>query len=166
MATNTVRTPAEVATAAIQAIAAGQLNVLDELGAPDLVVDFVAIGRFEGREAVKRILEELLAAFPDFEISVDRVVADHRAVAMQWRATGTFSGGSFQGVEPTGRRVELRVVEVMEIEEGRIRRNTIYYDGASLARQIGLLPAKGSLADRTLLRAFNARARTMRPLQR
>ena len=50
----------------------------------------------------------------------------------------------------------------MEIEEGRIRRNTIYYDGASFARQIGLLPAKGSLADRALLSAFNARARAMR----
>ena len=63
MATNTVRTPAEVATAAIQAIAAGQLDALDELGVPELVDDFVAIGRFEGREAVKGFLEELRAAF-------------------------------------------------------------------------------------------------------
>ena len=42
---------------------------------------------------------------------------------------------------PEGEQTDL--VEVMEIEEGRIRRNTIYYDGASFARQIGLLPAKG-----------------------
>ena len=165
MATNTVRTPAEVATAAIQAIAAGQLDALDELGVPELVDDFVAVGRFEGREAVKGFLEELRAAFPDFEISVERVVADDQAAVVQSQATGTFRG-SFQGVEPTGRRIELRVVEVMEIEEGRIRRNTIYYDGASFARQIGLLPAKGSLADRALLSAFNARARAMRRLHR
>ena len=34
--------------------------------------------------------------------------------------------------------------------------NTIYWDGAEFARQVGLLPAQGSLADRLLLRAFNA----------
>jgi hypothetical protein len=38
-----------------------------------------------------------------------------------------------------------------------IQHNTIYYDGATFARQIGLLPGLGSRADQALLAAFNAK---------
>ena len=58
---------------------------------------------------------------------------------------------------PTGRRVDIRGVDVMEIADGLIQHNTIYYDGATFARQIGLLPGLGSRADQALLAAFNAK---------
>jgi hypothetical protein len=54
----------------------------------------------------------------------------------------------------------------MEIDGGLIRRNTIYYDGATMARQVGLLPSKGSLADRALLAMFNLRTRAARLVRR
>ena len=34
--------------------------------------------------------------------------------------------------------------------------NTAYYDGASFARQVGMLPPEGSGAERTMKSAFNA----------
>ena len=52
---------------------------------------------------------------------------------------------------------EVRGVDVMEIADGLIQHNTIYYDGVTFARQIGLLPGLGSRADRALLAAFNAK---------
>ncbi|HEV3287572.1 MAG TPA: ester cyclase, partial [Streptosporangiaceae bacterium] len=63
----------------------------------------------------------------------------------------------FQGIEPTGRRVEIRGVDVMEVAEGLVQHNTIYYDGATFARQVGLLPGLGSRADKAMLAAFNAK---------
>ena len=33
-------------------------------------------------------------------------------------------------------------------EDGKVGENTIYYDGAEFARQIGMLPARDSLATR------------------
>jgi hypothetical protein len=48
-------------------------------------------------------------------------------------------------------------VDVMEIAEGLIQHNTIYYDGTTFARQIGLLPGLGSRADHAPLAAFNAK---------
>jgi hypothetical protein len=56
-----------------------------------------------------------------------------------------------------GRQVEIRGADVMEIVDGLIQHNTIYYDGATFARQIGLLPGLGSRADRALLSVFNAK---------
>jgi hypothetical protein len=78
---------------------------------------------------------------------------------VQWHAAGTFSGGKFQGIEPTGKHVEIRGVDVMEFAEGRYVHNTIYYDGASFARQIGMLPRSGSVTEKATLAAFNASTR-------
>ena len=87
---------------------------------------------------------------------MDRIVADEEAAVVQWRAAGSFSGGPFQGIEPTGRRVEIRGVDVMESTGGLVRHNTIYYDGASFARQVGMLPRAHSMADRAMMATFNA----------
>jgi hypothetical protein len=86
---------------------------------------------------------------------------------VRWRAVGTFSGAPYQGIQPTGKRVELRGVDgYIEVEHGLIRRNTIFYDGAGFARAVGLLPARGSRLERALLAAFNLRTRLLRLLRR
>ncbi len=119
------------------------------------VDDFVAVGEVIGSQAIRRFFIETFAAFPDFDMTVERIVADDETAVVQWHTTGTFEGAPFQGIEPTGRRVEIRGVDVMEISAGRVKRNTIYYDGASFARQIGMLPRRGSGADRAVASAFN-----------
>jgi len=153
------QTPAEVARAVFDALGKKQVGDAMRYVAEDAVDDVVAIGRFEGKAAIHRFFDELLAAFPTFEISVERVVGDESSAVVQWRASGDFTGGPFQGVEPTGRHVEIRGVDVMEMAEGTVRHNTIYYDGASFARQIGMLPAAGTSVDRAVLSAFNAATR-------
>jgi hypothetical protein len=59
-------------------------------------------------------------------------------------------------IEPTGKHVEVRGFDLFELEDGQIVSNTAYYDGAAFARQIGMLPADGSGADRAMKSAFNA----------
>ena len=75
---------------------------------------------------------------------------------------GTFNGAPFQGIRASGRRVEIQGVDVIEVRDGLQFRNSIYYDGASFARQVGMLPPLGSRADRALLALFNARTRLLR----
>jgi steroid delta-isomerase-like uncharacterized protein len=162
MVTAGMRTPAEVARAAFDAVGRRDPDGIVKLGEVHYVDDFVAVGEFRGRDAVRGFFRQTFAAFPDFTMTVDRIVADEGSAVVQWHLSGTFSGGPFQGIRPTGRRVELRGVDVMEIAHGLIQRNTIYYDGASFARQIGLLPGQGSRADRTMLSASNALARLRR----
>ncbi len=155
-------TPAEVARAVFAAITRKDPGGVVSVGAPGYVDDFVAIGEIRGHDAIRAFFSELFAAFPDFEMVIDKVIADETSAAVQWHATGTFTGGPFQGISPTGRRVELRGADVMQISDGLIQHNTIYYDGAAFARQIGMLPSRGSRADRILLSAFNAKSRLSR----
>jgi len=152
-------TPSEVARTIFEALSKRDLDTAMKFNTDDAVDDFVAIGEFRGRLAIRRFFDELLAAFPDFDIAVDRIVGDDSAAVVQWHAAGTFSGGKFQGIEPTGKRVQIRGVDVMEFAEGRYVHNTIYYDGASFARQIGMLPRAGSGAEKATLFGFNASTR-------
>lgn len=156
------QTPAEVARAIFGAVSKKHLDDAFCFMAEDAVDDFVAIGRFEGKAAVRQFFDQLLAAFPNFEMTVERIVGDDSTAVVQWRAAGDFTGGPFQGVEPTGRHVEIRGVDVMEIIDGTVRGNTIYYDGAAFARQIGMLPAAGTTMDRAVLSTFNAVTRLRR----
>jgi steroid delta-isomerase-like uncharacterized protein len=162
--TGLTQTPAEVARAIFDALGKKELDDAMAYVAEDGVDDFVAIGRFEGKPAIRQFFEELLTAFPTFEVAVERIVGDDTTAVTQWKASGDFTGEPFQGVEPTGRYVEIRGIDVMEIGDGMVRHNTIYYDGAAFARQVGLLPKAGTTMDRAMLSVFNAATRLRKRL--
>jgi len=160
----TIATPLKVARAIFDALSKKDLDALSEFHTDATVDDFVAIGEIRGKASIRRFFEELFSAFPDFALTVDRIVGDRSTAMAQWRATGTFSGGKYQGIEPTGKYVETRGVDVLEITGGLVVRDTIYYDGASFARQIGMLPKRGSGVDNATLSVFNAVTRLRKRL--
>jgi len=151
-------TPSEVARTIFEALSKRDLDTAMKFNTDDAVDDFVAIGEFRGRLAIRRFFDELLAAFPTRYRGGPyrrRRLRRRGAVA----CSRTFSGGKFQGIEPTGKHVQIRGVDVMEFAEGRYVHNTIYYDGASFARQIGMLPRAGSATEKATLFGFNASTR-------
>lgn len=148
--------PADVAAGIFEAVQRRDLDAFARLQHDDVEDDFVAVGVYRGKAAVRMFFEELFAAVPDLHLTPDRILADGDHATVQWQITGTFSGGPFQGVRATGRRIELKGVDVMHIVDGLLVDNTIYYDGLSFARQIGMLPSAGSRGDRAMTAAFNA----------
>ena len=54
------------------------------------------------------------------------------------------------GIEPTGKHIEIRVFDLFELKDGEIVSNTAYFDGMSVARQIGMLPTDRLGADRAM----------------
>jgi steroid delta-isomerase-like uncharacterized protein len=126
---------------------------------------FLAAGQtVRGSEALAQWFRELLAAAPDFRMDIEDVLDDgDRQAVVQWRVAGTLTGVPFLGIEPTGRHIELRGVDVFRFDaDGKVEQNTIYYDGAEFARQVGMLPPRDSAADRAMLAAFNALTRLRR----
>ena len=149
-------TPVEVASQILDAVRRHDLDTMRSLSHPDVVDDFVAVGEFRGVTAAHGFFAEVFGAFPDFDLEVVNLVGDAEQAVAQWHATGTFTGSPFQGVHATGRPVELRGCDVMRVEDGKLKQNTIYYDGLGFARQIGLLPKRGSAGDKAMTAAFNA----------
>jgi len=111
------------------------------------------------RDEVLAWFRGLFDAVPDLHMEVEDVAISgqpgRERVTVRWHLTGTFSGTPYMGIEPTGRPVDLRGMDLISTEDGRIAGNNIYYDQLSFARQIGMLPAEGSLGDRMLTGAFN-----------
>jgi steroid delta-isomerase-like uncharacterized protein len=150
-----VQTPEQVARSYFGALAERDAQKMASLWDPEGVDDLIAFGIFRGPDEIRAFFDELFAAVPDAEATVDRIVADDRHAAVQWRIRGTFSGGRFQGLDPVGKPVSMRGCDVLEVENGRIVRNTAYSDGLDFARQIGMLPAQGSGVEKALYGAFN-----------
>ena len=48
--------------------------------------------------------------------------------------TGTFDGEVFQGVDSTDEPLDVRGLDLIEIQDGLIVSNTAYYDGMAFAR--------------------------------
>jgi steroid delta-isomerase-like uncharacterized protein len=122
----------------------------------DGVEDMVPVGLLRGRDEMRSYFRSLFAATPDASTVVTRLVAGEQSCAVEWRIEGTFDGAPYLGIEPTGKHVEVRGLDLFELEGDEIVTNTGYFDGASFARQIGMLPADGSGADRAMKSAFNA----------
>jgi steroid delta-isomerase-like uncharacterized protein len=131
--------------------------------------NFLAAGvSVVGKGALTAWFRDLLTAVPDWTMEIENTFDDgERQAVVQWRGTGTFTGGPFLGIEPNGRRVDIRGVDIFRFhDDGLVAENTVYYDGAEFGRQIGMLPARDSAADRMTLAAFNARTRVAQAIKR
>jgi steroid delta-isomerase-like uncharacterized protein len=160
------RDAGSVARGVFAALAEHDLAAVAAYLAEDDVQCFLPIGVRRGRAAVVAVFAELFAAIPDLEMDVEDVLVEGDRACVRWRARGTFTGAPFQGIQATGGRIEIRGTDAMiEVRDGRIVQNTIFYDGAAFARQVGLLPAQGSRLERLMIGAFNLRTRLVRPLR-
>ena len=84
---------------------------------------------------------------------------------MQWRLSATFAGPAhFNGVAPTGDRIELEGVDLLTVQDGLIQANDAFSDTMSVPRQLGLLPPQGSAAEQGLTGAFNLKTRLTQSL--
>jgi steroid delta-isomerase-like uncharacterized protein len=147
---------AEVASRDFEALSRRDAAGMAAVYTDDCVVDFVPVGVVRGSDELRKFFEGLFGAVPDLETTYEVAAADDTTAVVEWRMRGTFTGSAFQGVEATGRDVRLRGVDVMKIEGDHIAQNTAYYDGMSFAREIGLMPAQDSAAEKAMIGAFNA----------
>ncbi len=113
----------------------------------------VALGRHAGR---------LWAAMPDarFERTGARLT-DGTFVAAPCRLLGTHRA-KLGPLPATGRFVVVHGVFYGELEHERLKRVRAFFDAYAVARELGLLPGSGTLAERALLavRGFGIRKET------
>src|SRR3954454_15779893 len=169
MTTTTAGTPSEIAREVFRALFDERdLSEPRRYWTDDSVDHFIAAGvTVRGPEALAQWFRNLFAAVPDWKLEIENTVDDgDRQVVVQWHATGTFSGAPFLGVEPNGRPIDVRGCDVIVVDENdKVVKNTVYYDAAEYARQIGMLPARDSAGDRAMLAAFNGATKLRRRLR-
>jgi steroid delta-isomerase-like uncharacterized protein len=86
-------------------------------------------------DGLDRLMEMTLSAFPDMRISIRRCVCDGETVITEEVLEGTHKG-LFAGIAPTGRQIQLPMVHVNVVRDGRIVARTAYHDTAGILRQL------------------------------
>jgi steroid delta-isomerase-like uncharacterized protein len=94
---------------------------------------------YNGKAEVRAFLEHLFSALPDLELDVTLRTARGKYVAEEYYIRGTHLG-EFFGIPPTGRRVEIPAMSMVEMRDGKLKEDHFYYDAATVMRQMGIFP--------------------------
>jgi predicted ester cyclase len=116
-----------------------------ELMHPDFVDHSRPSGVAEGPEGVRQQFALFRSAFSGFRAEIDAQVAEGDLVVTRKRFHGTHDG-DFLGVAPTGREVEIAVIDVVRVRDGRIAEHWNVVDRLGLLEQLGALPAPAGAA--------------------
>lgn len=104
-------------------------------------VDHSAMSGFEPtREGVRQLVTAFRTAFPDLQFTIQDQVADGNRVVTRKTLTGVHRG-EFMGIPATGSRIEVEVIDVLRVDDGRITDHWMNGDFLGLMQQLGAVPA-------------------------
>jgi steroid delta-isomerase-like uncharacterized protein len=113
-------------------------NKISPLFTDDCVYEDIGAGEVcHGKQELKAYFDGMLVWSADFRIESKSLFATGNGIASEWVMTGTHKA--------TGKKYSIRGVSVSELRDGRIRRNTDYWNMSAFLEQIGWLP--GAPAD-------------------
>ncbi len=83
-----------------------------------------------------------ITAFPDGQIEICNVVCHGDMVVVEFVGRGTHQGpltnATGDTLAPTGKRVEIRLVDVLQFRGNKVVRGRTYYDALSMLTQLGV----------------------------
>jgi predicted ester cyclase len=114
-------------------------SLVEQVWAPDCVAHSP-----EGDANRERIVKNNVAlgeAFPDVSFIIDTMVAEGDMVAIRGRMQGT-NIGSYNGMPPTGKKIEMGYISVCRIAGGKVVESWRYSDTLGMMQQLGIIPKK------------------------
>lgn len=116
-----------------------------------------------GIPAVQEFMRTSCRAFPDLsfgEPDPPALAVAGDVVLWSWFMEGTNRGAiDPPGFAPTGRTMRVDGVDRWTMRDGRIARYRAFYDMNDVARQLGIVPAPGSRAERGMVALQRLQAR-------
>jgi predicted ester cyclase len=123
-------------------------KIVDELAAPDILLQYSLHAPRRGREDVKNFMSDFREAFPDLEFGgAADLIAEGDYVVGQWKGGGTHTGPAFSdfliGSLParSGRKMRFTGTTVLRIENGKVKEEIGLDDGVTALQQLGILKA-------------------------
>lgn len=130
----------QIARQSFEAWNAHDVNAFTKLLADDTVWESDAFPTaFRGQEGARQFFQVYVGAFPDLRFDLEQVLSDGDHVVVRWKSAGT-QRGDLPGIPATNRTTSLHGCSVSEVKGGKIKRAWVYFDNASMMRQLGVLP--------------------------
>jgi steroid delta-isomerase-like uncharacterized protein len=103
---------------------------------------------YNGRDGVRQFYEQMMKALPDLEIAVQRQHVTDDAIVVEVVIRGT-QLGEWRGLPATGWRVEISLCGVYTFDaDDRLAGEKIYYDRATVLKQLGVFHEPASVLGR------------------
>lgn len=123
-----------------EVISQGQLELLDELLAQDLIDTSNPPGWPEGREGARQIIAHFRAAFAGWHCVIEDMIAEGDTVVLRAIFRGTHTG-EFLGIPPTGRRASWQEIHIGRYAAGKLVEHWGQRQMLQMLQQLGALPA-------------------------
>jgi steroid delta-isomerase-like uncharacterized protein len=105
----------------------------------DCVYEDVTMGVVNrGKAELKGFVAAIFGAIPDFEMKLISGFTAGNWGGAEWSMSGTHKG-NLPGLPATGKRFSVRGSSICELRDGKIKRNSDYWDMVTLLKQIGRL---------------------------
>jgi steroid delta-isomerase-like uncharacterized protein len=110
------------------------------LFADDCVFEDVTFGLIaRGKEELRSFANRAFAAIPDFKYGLRSRFGTSEWAVIEWVMSGTHKG-DLPGIPATGKRFSsVRGSTIFELDGGKIRRESDYWDAATFMKQVGVL---------------------------
>ena len=118
----------------------GNLDVAEEVYAPDFVGHDPTTADIRGVEGAKQFAATMRSAFPDLTCTVEDQVAEGDKVVTRWSARGTHQGDTEDLGLATGNRMEITGVAIERFSDGKVAESWDHYDALGMMQQLGLVP--------------------------
>ena len=118
----------------------GNLEVLDEIMAPDVIVHIAPPGAPPTGESVKQMTVAILNAFSERQADLEDLIAEGDKVVERWRFSGKHTG-EFMGLPPTHKQVTFSGISIMRIVGGKVVEEWDQVDALGMMQQLGLVPS-------------------------
>jgi ketosteroid isomerase-like protein len=120
-------------------------DALREVYAPDVVATTPDAGTLHGIDALIEWNRALDEAFPDMHYLLSAAHEAGECAIDQGDVVGTHTGPmtlpNGETVEPSGKEVRVRCVDIATVRDGKIVRHDFYFDQLELMAQLGLMEA-------------------------
>ena len=120
--------------------------IIDELAAPNILLQYSLHAPRRGREDVKAFMQGFREAFPDLSFSgAADLIAEGDYVVGRWQGGGTHTGPAFgdflAGSLPaaSGKKMHFTGTTVLRVENGKIVEEIGLDDGVTALQQLGLM---------------------------
>ena len=122
--------------------ASGDIVHLLTLFTDDCVYEDVALGMVHrGKAELNSFAEGIRAVFADFDFRVNNCFATEKFGSVEWTFSATHRG-DFLGMPATNKSFTFRGTSVFELESGKIRRCSDYWNQTALLKQLGLMSSE------------------------
>ena len=156
-ATVTAQDPGAVVRAFIDAVWNGaDPDAIDELTTEDFALHQLVARETHDREGFVAFQTEMLAAMPDFSMTVDDLVVDGDDVVARVTMGGT-PERPMQAIRPTGRSFQVQAFQQYRLRDGRVAEVWVMADAVGTLSQLGIFPPTPRVMARIALGKLRSR---------